>query len=123
MSENSERTPARVTWRPVAAHPLVASIAGSVAAVGVGASLIPFREQIGSVNAALVMAAIIVLAAEFGGRAAGAIVGVVGSVSFNVFHTQPYGLLVIEDTRELIAALLLIAFGVLVGSWHRKPPT
>lgn len=122
MSDDSAKRGTRVTWRPVAAHPVLASIAGSAGAVGVGAVLIPFREQIGSVNAALVMAAIIVLAAEFGGRASGAIVGVVGSVSFNVFHTQPYGLLVIEETEELIAALLLIAFGVLVGSWHRKPP-
>lgn len=67
------------------------------------------------------MAGVIVVAAEFGGRSAGAVVGAAGSIIFNVFHTQPYLDLVIADTSELIAAVLLVAFGILVGAWHRKP--
>lgn len=111
-----------LSWRPVVVHPLPASLVGVAAAVTTGIALIPLRDDIGAVNAALVMAAIIVLAAEFGGRVAGIVVGVAGSLAFNVFHTAPYGRLVIEDSRELIAAVLLVVFGVLVGTWHRKPP-
>jgi K+-sensing histidine kinase KdpD len=109
-----------ITWRPVATYPVAASVVGSLAAVGVGLALIPFRETVGSVNVALVMAALIVLSAEFGGRTAGVIVGVVGSLAFNVFHTMPYYALVIDRPDEAVAAILLIALGLLIGSWHRK---
>jgi hypothetical protein len=43
-----------------------ASVVGSLAAIGIGFAMIPFREPLGSVNVALVMAALIVLSAEFG---------------------------------------------------------
>ncbi|HEU4319570.1 MAG TPA: DUF4118 domain-containing protein [Acidimicrobiia bacterium] len=109
-----------ITWRPVATYPVAASIVGCLAAVGSGVALIPFRDTLGSVNAALVMAALIVLSAEFGGRIAGVIVGVVGSLAFNVFHTQPYYALVIDRPDEAVAAFLLIVLGLLIGSWHRK---
>ncbi|HEX6300600.1 MAG TPA: DUF4118 domain-containing protein [Acidimicrobiia bacterium] len=109
-----------ITWRPVATYPVASSVVGSVAAIGIGLALIPFRETLGSVNVALVMAALIVLSAEFGGRSAGVIVGVVGSLVFNVFHTMPYYALVIDRPDEAVAAILLIALGLLIGSWHRK---
>lgn len=111
----------RISWRPVAVHPLPASIVGVAGAFAIGLALVPFRETVGAVNAALAMAAIIVISAEFGGRSAGALVGAAGSISFNVLHTEPYLELVIADTSELIAAVLLVAFGILVGTWHRKP--
>jgi K+-sensing histidine kinase KdpD len=109
-----------ITWRPAATYPVAASVVGSLAALGVGLALIPFRETLGSVNVALVMAALIVLSAEFGGRTAGVIVGVVGSLVFNVFHTMPYYALVIDRADEAVAAIVLIALGLLIGSWHRK---
>lgn len=109
-----------ITWRPVATYPVAATVVGSVVAVGVGLALIPLRTTLGSVNVALVMAALIVASAEFGGRAAGAIVGIVGSLVFNVFHTVPYYALVIDRADEAVAAIVLIALGLLIGSWHRK---
>ena len=109
-----------ISWRPVATYPIASSIVGSLAAVAVGLALIPFRGTLGSVSVALAMAALIVLSAEFGGRSAGAIVGVVGSLVFNVLHTMPYYALVIDRPDEAVAAILLIAFGLLIGSWHRK---
>lgn len=109
-----------IRWRPVATHPVAATIVGSLAAIGSGLALIPLRGTLGSVNVALVMAGLIVVSAEFGGRIAGVIVGVVGSLVFNVFHTQPYLRLVIERPDEAVAALMLVAFGLLIGSWHRR---
>lgn len=109
-----------VAWRPVATYPVATLVVGSLAAVGVGAALIPFRDTVGSVNVALAMAALIVLSAEFGGRVAGVIVGVVGSLVFNVLHTRPYYALVIDRADEAVAAILLIALGLLIGTWHRK---
>ena len=109
-----------ITWRPVATYPVAAAIVGSLLAVGVGFALIPFRETLGSVNVALVMAALIVVSAEFGGRAAGVIVGFVASLVFNVLHTMPYYELVIDRADEAVAAVVLIALGLLIGSWHRK---
>lgn len=109
-----------VTWRPVTTYPAAASIVGSVAAIGLGFALIPLRDTLGSVNVALLMAALIVLSAEFGGRTAGVVVGVVGSLVFNVLHTVPYYALVIERPDEAVAAVVLVALGVLIGSWHQK---
>ena len=109
----------QMTWRPVPTYPLPATIVGVAASVAVGLALIPLRETIGSVSAALVMAAITVISAEFGGRTAGVAVGVAASVSFNVFHTEPYYALVIDEPSEAIAAGLLAVLGVLIGSWHR----
>lgn len=108
------------TWRPVATYPVAATIVGSAVAIGIGFVLIPLRETLGSVNVALVMAALIVLSAEFGGRTAGVVVGVVGSLVFNVLHTVPYYALVIDRPDEAVAAIVLIALGLLIGSWHRK---
>lgn len=108
------------TWRPVATYPVATTIVGSGVAIGVGFALIPLRATLGSVNVALVMAALIVVAAEFGGRTAGVVVGVVGSLVFNVLHTIPYYALVIDRPDDAVAAVVLVAFGLLIGSWHRK---
>jgi K+-sensing histidine kinase KdpD len=109
-----------ITWRPVATLPVAAAVVGSVLAVAIGFALIPFRETLGSVNVALVMAGLIVVSAEFGGRTAGVIVGVAGSLAVNVLHTMPYYKLVIEQSDEAVAAIVLIALGLLIRSWHRK---
>lgn len=109
-----------ITWRPVATYPKAASVVGSLAAIGIGFAMIPFRDTVGSVSVALVMAALIVLSAEFGGRSTGVIVGVVGSLAFNVLHTMPYYALVVDRPDEGVAAILLVALGLLIGSWHRK---
>jgi K+-sensing histidine kinase KdpD len=109
-----------ITWRPVATYPVAATVVGSLSAIGIGFGMIPYRENVGSVNVALIMAALIVLSAEFGGRSAGVIVGLVGSLAFNVLHTMPYYALVIDRPDEAVAAILLIALGLLIGSWHRK---
>lgn len=108
-----------IRWRPVATHPVAATVAGVIATVVVGLALVPFRETLGAVNAALVMAGLIVVSAEFGGRLAGVVVGVVGSLVFNVLHTRPYLEFVIERADEAVAAVMLVAFGLLIGSWHR----
>lgn len=109
-----------IRWRPVATHPVAATFIGSAAALGSGLALIPLRDILGSVNVALVVAGLIVVAAEFGGRVAGAVVGVVGSLVFNVLHTEPYLQLVIERPDEAVAAVMLAAFGLLIGSWYRR---
>lgn len=109
-----------ITWRPVATYPVAAPIVGSIIAIAVGFALIPLRETLGSVNVALAMAALIVVSAEFGGRTAGVVVGIVGSLVFNVLHTVPYYALVIDRPDEAVAAIVLVAIGLLIGSWHRK---
>lgn len=109
-----------IRWRPVATHPAAATVVGCTAAVASGLALIPLREPLGAVNVALVMAGLIVVSAEFGGRVSGVIVGIVSSVVFNVFHTRPYLHFVIERADEAIAAFMLVAFGLLIGSWHRR---
>ena len=58
---------------------------------------------------------VIVVAASFGGRAAGVTTSVVATLSFNFFHTQPYYSLRISDRFDIITTLLLVVVGLAVG--------
>jgi K+-sensing histidine kinase KdpD len=92
-----------------------------VAAVGVGVSiavaglLVSIRDWLGPSNVALVLVVVIVGAAIFGGRLAGALTSIAAALSFDYFHTQPYYNLRINDREDIITALLLLVVGVCVG--------
>jgi K+-sensing histidine kinase KdpD len=100
----------------------MATALGTVGVLATGALLIPFRETVGAVGVALAMALLVVLAAEFGGRTAGVVVGIVASLTFNVLHTRPYYALVIDHPPEAVAAGLLAVMGFIIGTWHRTRP-
>lgn len=102
-----------------AVHPWPAAVVGAVSAVLAAWAMVPFRDQLGVANAALVLAAIVVLAAEFGGPYASIAVGVVAALAFNVLHTRPYLRVVIEHPSDVIAFVLIAAFGLLLAWWRR----
>jgi K+-sensing histidine kinase KdpD len=88
---------------------------GAIAAVLIAGLLVPLRDWLGSANVALILAAIVVGAAIFGGRFAGGITSIAAALSFDYFYTQPFYDLRINDHQDIVTALLLLVLGVAVG--------
>ncbi len=94
---------------------MLASLTGTVGALVVSALLVPARDWMGNTNIALVLVAVVVAAAAYGGRAAGVLTAFAASVTFNATHTVPYGTLVIENREDIITTVLVAVVGVAVG--------
>jgi K+-sensing histidine kinase KdpD len=94
---------------------------GLVAAIGVGTAiavaglLVSIRDWLGASNVALVLVVVIVGAAAFGGRLAGATTSIAAALAFDYFHTQPLYNLRISDREDIITAVLLLVVGLCVG--------
>jgi len=88
---------------------------GSIVIVLVAGTLGEVRGTLGPANVALVIAIIVVGSAALGGRYAGILTGIVGALSFDFFHTQPYGTLRINDAKDLETVILLLVIGALAG--------
>ena len=89
--------------------------AGVGVVIAVAGLLVSIRDWLGASNVALVLVVIIVGAAIFGGRLAGALTSIAAALAFDYFHTQPYYDLRIEDRENIITAVLLIIVGLAVG--------
>ena len=66
-------------------------------------------------NAALVFVIVVVLAAALSGRWAGVTAAVVSAMSYDFFLTRPYGSLKIDELEDIVATVLLLAVGLIVG--------
>jgi hypothetical protein len=89
-----------------------------VAALGplvVASLLVLVRDHMARSNAALVFVIVVVLAAALGGRWAGVTAAVVSAMSYDFFLTRPYGSLKIDELEDIVATVLLLAVGVIVG--------
>jgi hypothetical protein len=97
-----------------------------VAALGplvVASLLVIVRDHIAGSNAALVFVVVVVLAAALGGRWAGVTAAVVSAMSYDFFLTRPYGSLKIDEAEDIVATILLLAVGLIVGEvvvWAHK---
>ena len=88
---------------------------GGLGSLSVAGGLVGIRGVIANVNVALVLVLVVIAAASVGGRMAGAMSGLVAAMSFDFFHTRPYGLLKIASVNDLITTLLLLVAGLVVG--------
>jgi hypothetical protein len=88
---------------------------GALGPIVVASLLVPVREHIASANTALVFVVVVVLAAALGGRWTAITAAIVSAMSFDFFLTRPYGSLKIDDTDDIIATVLLLAVGLIVG--------
>jgi hypothetical protein len=83
--------------------------------VGLAAALVPVRAQMPNATAALALALAVTVLAATGTRASAALAAVSASLSFDLFHTRPYGSLTINRAQDLETASLLLAVGLVVG--------
>ncbi len=92
---------------------------GGVAAglpVVAAVALVPVRHDIDNSTALLVLAAIVPGIALLGGRWPTAIAAVSAALSFDLFHTEPYGSLVIHGADDVVKTLLLLVPGLLAAT-------
>ena len=89
-----------------------------VAAIGpiiVASLLVLVRDHLARSNAALVFVIVVVLAAALGGRWAAIVAALVSAISYDFFLTRPYGSLKIDDAEDIVATVLLLVVGLIVG--------
>lgn len=98
--------------------------AAVVAPLAVCAALSAFRDHITAATSVLVLVLLVVAAASTGLRAAGILAALSGGLWFDLFLTQPYGRLTIDDSSDVEAAVLLVLIGAAVSEialWgHRQ---
>ena len=78
-------------------------------------ALVGVRGDIAPANVALILVLFVLLGAVIGGRGAGIVSALVAAVSFDFFHTKPYGSLKIANSDDLLTTLLLLGVGIAVG--------
>jgi hypothetical protein len=88
---------------------------GGLGSLSVAGGLVGIRGEISNVNVALALVLVVLVAARMGGRTAGAMSGLVAAMSFDFFHTRPYGLLKIADANDVFTTLLLLVVGLVMG--------
>src|SRR5438270_5655576 len=88
---------------------------GSLGSLFAAAALVGVRGDIVNANVALVLVVFVLLGAVTGGRGAGVVSALVAAISFDFFHTRPYGSLKITDGNDILTTLLLLGVGLAVG--------
>jgi hypothetical protein len=74
-----------------------------------------FRATVGLENVTIVYLLIVIIAAAFGGRAAGLVAAVSAALSYNFFHTTPYHTLRIDSFAQIATVLLLFGAGIVAA--------
>ena len=100
----------------------VALAVGPVTAIAVAGLLSRFRTPTSSVNVALILAVVVVLAA-LAGRRAGLATALAATVAYNYFHTRPYHSLRINSAHDIVTVVLLGVLGIIVSeasAWRRR---
>jgi Domain of unknown function (DUF4118) len=98
----------------------------AVAAIGpivVASVLVLVRDHTASANTALVLVVVVIIAAALGGRWPGIISAAISAICFDFFLTRPYGSLKIDNSDDIIATILLLTVGLIVGEvvvWARR---
>ncbi len=88
---------------------------GGLGSLSVAGGLVGIRGEISNVNVALALVLVVLMAARMGGRWAGAMSGMVAAMSFDFFHTRPYGLLKVANANDAFTTLLLLVVGLVMG--------
>ena len=96
-------------------------VGGPLAAVVLGACLIPLRELTPAANLTFAFVALTIVVAQFGGRAVGIATAVSSAISLDFFLTRPYFRLAIEDKHDVVAFLGLAACGVIASALSGHP--
>jgi K+-sensing histidine kinase KdpD len=94
---------------------LVHLATGPLAAILLGAALIPLREWTAASNLTFAFLALTFLIGELGGRLPALATAVVSALSLDFFLTRPYLRLAIEDKNDVLAFFGLAACGLLAA--------
>jgi Domain of unknown function (DUF4118) len=93
---------------------------GPIAAVALGALLIPFREIVPVSAFPFVFATLTVAASEWGGRGVGVATALCSALSLDFFLTKPYLTLEISDKHDVIAFVGLTICGLVAAGFGAR---
>jgi hypothetical protein len=107
-----------MTGNPLTGYPVrdrIALAAGLVCPFLVALVLVPFRTDLSSTNAALILVVVVVAVAAVGSRPAGAVAALSAAAWFDFFLTRPYQRFSITDSGDVETAVLLLVVGLIVS--------
>ncbi|MGX1670764.1 DUF4118 domain-containing protein [Streptomyces sp. NPDC055400] len=107
-----------MTGNPLTGYPVrdrIALAAGLVCPFFVALVLVPFRTDLSSTNAALILVVVVVAVAAVGSRPAGAVAALSAAAWFDFFLTRPYQRFSITDSDDVETAVLLLVVGLIVS--------
>lgn len=90
--------------------------AGPLAALLLGAALVPLRGTTHASNLAFAFLVLTLVVAELGGHGASLATALTSALSLDFFLTQPYGRLSMSDKHDVLAFVGLAVSGLLVAS-------
>jgi len=90
---------------------------GPMAAILLGAALVPLRGYTTASNFALVFVALTIVVAELGGRSAAVATALCSGLSLDFFLTQPYMQLTMYEKHDVIAVVGLTACGLIAAAF------
>jgi hypothetical protein len=100
---------------------LIYWVGGPLAALVLGACLIPLRDVTPAANLTFAFVALTIVVAQFGGRAVGIATALASAISLDFFLTRPYFRLSMEDKHDVVAFLGLAACGVIASALSAHP--
>ena len=92
---------------------------GVIGAMALGVALIPLRGVTSASNLAFAFVALVIVVAEFGGRAAALVTAVVSAMSFNFFLTEPIAAN-ISKTDHTIAFVGMALCGLIAAAFGTR---
>jgi K+-sensing histidine kinase KdpD len=98
-------------------------VAGAAAPLAVAAALHPFRDDVSTANAVLLLALVVVGVATTGSRVAGLVAALSATLWFDFFLTEPYSTFTISSRDDVETAVLLAVVGLAVTEialWGRR---
>ncbi|MEV7542492.1 DUF4118 domain-containing protein [Streptomyces sp. NPDC089915] len=96
-------------------HDAAALLAALVAPFLTALALVPFRGDLSSTNAALILVVAVVAVAAVGTRTAGAVAALSAAAWFDFFLTVPYQRFTITGREDVGTAVLLLVVGLIVS--------
>jgi K+-sensing histidine kinase KdpD len=110
-----------LTIEPTARHPIGtnrtrrAYLAAVIAPFAIGALLIPLRDELDQ-STALILVVPVAIVALAGGIGPGLLSAICATLSFDLWLTRPYYGFAIHGDDDVVAAVTLLAVGVLIGA-------
>src|SRR5437667_4288271 len=96
---------------------------GVLGSIGFAAVMVGVRGEIANADVALVLMVFVLAGAVIGGRTAGVLSAVAAAMSFDFFHTKPYGTLKIANKDDVITTAILLGVGLVIGevaTWSQR---
>lgn len=93
---------------------------GVIGALALGVALIPLRGVTSASNLAFAFVALVIVVAEFGGRAPALVTAVVSAMSLNFFLTEPYLSLTMSKTDDTIAFAGMALCGLIAAAFGTR---